>query len=246
MLNRSNRVRKVERVRYELMRRELTVLANECPTPGFVRLTLGGEDLASFQSLGFDDHIKVFVPVAGEDEPLKRDYTPRSFSQERRELVLEFALHEGGVVGEYAASLKVGDRFNIGGPKGSMLISNDYDWFCLIGDASSLPAIHRKVEAMQPGERALVLVQLDDAADERMPACAGDLDVHFVRTREQLLALVRELPLPAGEGFVWGAGEGVVMTELRQILTAEKGVDPVDMRVSAYWKQGHRGYSDKG
>ncbi|MCY0966327.1 siderophore-interacting protein [Parathalassolituus penaei] len=246
MLNRSNRVRKIERVRYELMRRTLTVLANECPTPGFVRLTLGGADLASFQSRGFDDHIKVFVPVAGEDEPLKRDYTPRSFDTSRCELVLEFALHEGGLVGEYAKSLKVGDSFSIGGPKGSMVISNDYDWFWLVGDSSSLPAIHRKVEELEPGQRAVILVQLDDAADERMPASRGDVDVHWVRSREQLLQLARELPLPAGEGFVWAGGEGVAMTELRRIVADEKGVDPVDTRISAYWKQGHRGYSDKG
>lgn len=245
MLNVKTRSRNIERVRYELMRRELTVSKNERPTPGFVRLTLTGDDLKSFQSRGFDDHIKVFVDV-GESEPLKRDYTPRSFNPATGELVIEFALHEGGLVGEHAASLKVGDTLTIGGPKGSMLIPDDYDWFMLFGDSSSLPAIHRKLDELNVGTKALVVVQLDDAADRRTMDSAGDVDIHWVDTREQLLALASDLDFPAGEGFVWGAGEGVAMTRLRQIMREERGVNLADTRISAYWKQGHRGYSDKG
>nr|MBO2512297.1 NADPH-dependent ferric siderophore reductase [Gammaproteobacteria bacterium] len=45
------------------------------------------------------------------------------------------------------------------------------------------------------------------------------------------------LTLPAGEGFVWAAGEHSEMAALRQIAVA-KGASPQRMRIAAYWKRG--------
>lgn len=54
--------RSIARVRHEARRRLLEVVGVRHVTPRLVRITLGGERLAGFTSLGFDDHVKVIIP----------------------------------------------------------------------------------------------------------------------------------------------------------------------------------------
>ena len=54
----------IARVRHEPRRRLLTVQNVQRLTPNMVRVTLGG-DLAGFVSSAYDDHVKVFFPLAG-------------------------------------------------------------------------------------------------------------------------------------------------------------------------------------
>lgn len=51
--------RRPRRVRHQLRFRLLEVQRTEMLTQHMVRITLGGEDLAGFESPGFDDHIVV-------------------------------------------------------------------------------------------------------------------------------------------------------------------------------------------
>ena len=67
----------VERVAHELRRRTVSVRQIQETTPTSRRVTFGGTELAGFTSDSFDDHVKIFVPVAG--ERIGRDYTPRRF-----------------------------------------------------------------------------------------------------------------------------------------------------------------------
>ncbi len=88
----------IRRVRHETRLRRVTVRAVQHLTPKMLRVTLGGDDLAGFVSLGFDDHVKVFFPPSGSGDlvlptmgadglvfpegapkPALRDYTPRRY-----------------------------------------------------------------------------------------------------------------------------------------------------------------------
>ncbi|WP_236206789.1 siderophore-interacting protein [Pseudomonas tohonis] len=227
--------RRVQRVRHELRRRELDVLRVERISPHFMSVTFGGDALADFVSASFDDHIK-FMFVDGQGELVRRDYTPRRFDPERRELTLEFALHGEGGACEWAERAQVGDSALIGGPRGSMIIPMDYDWHLLVGDSSALPAIHRRLEELPAGARVSAIVQLAEA-DRRDLRSAASLDLRWVDTPEELVAAVQALPLPAGEGYAWGAGEHGMMTRVRALLV-EKGQPKEAMRVAAYWRQG--------
>ena len=53
-----------------------------------------------------------------------------------------------------------------------------------------------------------------------------------------LIAAVRALPLPVGDGYAWCAGEAGATAALRRILVEEKGHDRHAIRAAAYWKQG--------
>ena len=133
-----------QRVRNELRFRELTVLRVERIGSAFQRVVLGGEALEGFVSQGFDDHTKLFFPAAGAaftppevtDEginwgdgvrPATRDYTPL-YDAGRHELAYDFFIHDGGIASSWALAAKTGDKLVIGGPRGSLVVPEDYAW----------------------------------------------------------------------------------------------------------------------
>jgi NADPH-dependent ferric siderophore reductase len=229
----------IQRVRHELKLRDLEVARVEPLGPGFVAVTFTGEALADFVSLSFDDHVKLFFEDGDGDgggTPARRDYTPRRFNREARELVVEFALHGEGAASSWARQAEAGQRMQIGGPRGSMIIPAQAAWHLLVGDATALPAISRRLEELPAGSRVFVLALADDA-DRRPFAGAAAAEVHWFDRPAALLAALERLALPPGHGFAWGGGEASVMAQVRKLL-ADKGVPRQATRVSAYWKEG--------
>lgn len=228
---------RVQRVRHELKRRELQVVRAETISPHFRSITFGGETLANFVSASFDDHVKFMLDADGV-EPVRRDYTPRHFDAARRELTIEFALHGDGPAAEWAAQAAPGQHATIGGPRGSFVVAPDHDWHLLVGDETALPAITRRLEELPAGTRAIVILQVSDPADRRALRSTAALGLQWVADAPSLLAAVRALALPEGEGYAWCAGEAATTAALRRILVDEKGHDRHAIRAAAYWKQG--------
>ena len=228
---------RVQRVRHELKRRELRVARVETLSPHFTSVTFAGEALGDFISASFDDHVKFMLDADGA-EPVRRDYTPRRYDTAARELTIEFAVHGDGRAAQWAAQAAPGQTATIGGPRGSFIIPTDYAWHLLVGDETALPAIHRRLEELPAGTRAIVVIQVADVADRRELRSAADLGVQWVASTESLLNAVRALELPPGEGYAWCAGEASAMASLRRLLVEEKGLDRHAMRVAAYWKRG--------
>ena len=228
--------RRVERVRYELRRREVEVIRVETIGDSFARIVFFSEDLADFQSAGFDDHIK-FIFEDDNGELMRRDYTPRAFDRDKRELTLEFALHGEGQACAWARTAKPGQRAVIGGPRGSRIVPMDYDWHLLIADDSGFPAIARRLEELPAGTHVTVIAVADAAYQSQLTSVA-ELQVHWVNDAAALAPAVSALDLPAGEGFAWGAGEANAMKAVRQVLVEEKQHPTSAMRVAAYWRKG--------
>jgi NADPH-dependent ferric siderophore reductase len=226
----------VQRVRHELRRRELVVASVTPLGEHFVSIAFGGEALADFVSLGFDDHVK-FMLDDGTGEPVRRDYTPRRYDAQSRQLTIEFALHGHGAASDWARQAAPGQPAVIGGPRGSMIVPPDFDWHLLVADATGLPAIRRRLEELPAGTRAMV-VALVAPGDRILPATQAQLDVHWADDADALVAAVRALTLPAGEGYAWGGGEAAMMKRVRDVLVDEKALPKEAMRMSAYWKQG--------
>ena len=237
-MNQPTPTRRVERVRHELKRRQLTVSRVEQLTPHFRRITFRDDSLHDFVSASFDDHVKVFANDA------RRDYTPRSFDNAARELVIEFALHGDGPAAEWAERAVPGSTLEIGGPKGSMIVPLDYDWHLLVGDETAFPAVARRLEELPAGAKAIVILQAADAGDRRAFASAADVDLTWVSTDAQLQAAVKALALPAGEGYAWCAGEASAMAALRRELVDVKGHPGEAIRAAAYWKRGAHGHHE--
>jgi NADPH-dependent ferric siderophore reductase len=225
----------VQRVRHELKRREVTVARAEQLSPGFRAITFTSPALADFVSASFDDHVKLFLPAGG--ELVGRDYTPRRWQPGGTELTIEFALHGHGPASEWARQAAPGQPAVIGGPRGSFVVPLDYDWHLLAGDASALPAIHRRLEELPAGSRAIVRIHADPA-DRRTFPSAATLDLQWVDSADALVQAVRAVALPAGEGYAWCAGEASSMAALRDAVLVDKRHPKEAARIAAYWKRG--------
>lgn len=236
--------RTVQRIRHEVKFRDVKVAATRQTGANMLSITFRGEDLKDFVSMSFDDHIKfVFPDAAGEQ--VRRDYTPTGHDPQRGELTLEFALHAEGAATDWARQAKVGMDAVIAGPRGSMVVPLDYDWHLLIGDLSALPAITRRLKEFGPGAKVSVIAEIAHVGDLREFDTQAEVDVKWVASDEELLTAVRALPLPAGEGYIWAAGEAATMKTLRAVLAEEKAHPKEAMRVSAYWKRGASDFHEK-
>jgi NADPH-dependent ferric siderophore reductase len=238
-------VRRVERVRHELHFRDVLVARVEPFGDEFVRVVFTGESLANFVSLGFDDHVKFICPdpaAAADGPPARRDYTPREWNAERRELTIDFALHGEGVASDWARQAQPGQAVVIAGPRGSMVVPTDYAWHLLIGDATAAPAIARRLSELPAGARAIVVVQLADTAILGLDRSAAHVDLRQVTSGEAMLSTVAGLLPIEGEGYVWGAGEAAIMMRMRDLVLYEKKHPREAMRMASYWKQGAKDF----
>jgi NADPH-dependent ferric siderophore reductase len=254
----------IARVRHEARRRLLTVRRVERITPNMARVTLGG-DLTGFTSSAYDDHVKVFFPLPGQSAPTVpeqgpngpvyaegverspgRDYTPRRYDAGRNELIIDFALHQAGPATDWATKAEPGQQLGVGGPRGSFVVPDDFDWYLFIGDETALPAIGRRLEELRPGARAIVVAAIAGPGEEQKFDSRAEVETVWVRrplSRAEdpapLLDAVRALKLPAtGDGYAWAAGESQTAKLLRRHLIDERGLDKAWVKAAGYWKRG--------
>lgn len=237
------------RVRHEPRRRSLQVQRIESIAAHMLRITLGG-DLDGFTSLGFDDHVKLFFPEAAnpadpEAKVPSRDYTPRRYDPSTNTLQIEFVVHDAGPATRWATAAKTGDRLDIGGPRGSFIIPDTYDWQLMIADDTGLPAIARRLEEMPAGRRAVVLAEVDAPADRVALNSAADVTVTWAYRdgvppgkSDVLARTLKTMTLPQGDYYAWVACESLIAKALRVQLLEDHGANKKWMRAAGYWRRG--------
>jgi len=241
----------LQRFRQEPKRRNLTVRSVTQLTPAMIRVVLGGDDLADFQSLAPDDHVKLLLGAESEGtRPQMRDYTPRRFDALRHELTLDFVDHPGGPAADWARAAQPGDRVGIGGPRGSAVITGPIAHWLLIGDETALPAIGRRIEEMAAGTSVTSLVAVPSEADRQGFETAAQHKARWVirplseaADPAPLLTALATLELPPGT-FAWIAAEAGVAKALRAALI-ERGMAPNWIKASGYWVHGQADASVK-
>lgn len=263
----------VQKIRHTLKARMLQVCRVTRLTPSRVRITLTGDDLASFMSASFDDHVKVFfpatpsakpaLPIIGPngptfpegERPAARDYTPRRYDAVAGELDIDFVLHGSGPAATWAAQATVGQYLGIAGPRGSFVVPHEFDWHLLIGDESALPAIGRRLEELPEGKRVLAVIEVPNPDAEPAFETDTDLSIQWVHCPVAssggvgpLERVLRRLHLPDGDGYVWAAGEFAAIRGIRQYLVQEQGLDKSRIRAASYWRRGdsatHQNFDD--
>jgi NADPH-dependent ferric siderophore reductase len=252
----------IERVRHNTRMRLLDVVGVTDITPLMRRISLSG-DLEGFASPGHADHIKAFFPPPGTEpvipvlgpngaefpdgtpRPEMRDYTPRFFDKAANRLDIDFVLHGDGPASSWAAQARIGQKLLIGGPRGSMIVPTDFDWYLLAGDETALPALARRIEELPEGARALAVIEVDSPAEEQAIATKADLSLTYVHrngrpagTTDLILDAVRTLPFPTGEAYAYIAGESTMSKKLRQHLSDERRWNPEWIKAAGYWLLG--------
>jgi NADPH-dependent ferric siderophore reductase len=253
-----------QRVILPLVPRTLTVKRIERITPRMARITLAGPDLEGFATLDAEDHVKIFPPAEGAELPVFptvendrwvrspdgpvlvfRDYTVRRFDAEAGELDLDFVLHDHGPGGRWATTAQPGSKVGVFGPRGSLILRKDFDWLLLAADETALPALLRRIEETRPGTRVIAFAEVADAAEEQPVSTSADLELTWLHrngaepgSTALLEEAVRATELPAGDGYVWVAGEADSIKPLRRYLRRELGLPKGAFDVDGYWRRG--------
>lgn len=249
------------RLRHDLRFRMLQVRRVTRLSPAMLRITLGGDELAGFVSAAADDHVRLFFPAPGERQPLRptptpegmslpdgaakpvtRDYTPRRYDAASGELDIDFVIHDAGPATAWAQQAKPGDWLGVGGPRGSFVLEQRFDWYLLVGDETALPAIARRLEELPADARVIAVIEVGNAAEVLPLAARADVQLHWVFRHgdgaRDLADTVAALPLPDGNGYAWVACETETVRRLRSLLVDERGLPKEQVKASAYWQRG--------
>lgn len=252
MTNDTHERHRIQRLRHETRRRVVTVSTVTRLTPKMLRVDFASPDLVGFDSASPDDHVKIFVPdPAAPDGRSMRDYTPRRFDGLRGTLTIDFALHDAGPATAWALDAKPGDTLEIGGPRGSAVAPDDFDFYLLIGDETALPSIARRLEELRPHAPVTAIFLLD--GPEETPALETMTDARIIHAfrdgaRDDAAVLREALAgwrAPAGEGYVWIAAEARAARALRDEIVERRGHPKAWLKAAGYWVKGEAGASHK-
>jgi len=256
---------RTRRVMHGLAFRRAEVRRVERLTPRYVRITVGGDALEGFQTLGAQDHFKLMLPNAGQTEPViptmtpegprypedvarpvMRDYTPFAFDPETNELTFDVVLHGQGVASDWARQAAPGQVVGTAGPRGSHIVDyGAFDWFLAAGDETSIPSIARALAALPRGMKANVFIEVDGPEDELPLTTDAEAQITWVHrngapagTSPVLEQAIRAFDFPAGEGFQTYTGEANALRDIRRYIVKERGFDKQWVDVSGHWKYG--------
>ncbi|GAA1811461.1 siderophore-interacting protein [Luedemannella flava] len=227
-------------------------------------MVAGGPGLARLRPSPFtDSYLRIVIPQPGvhypadfdlrqicaelprADWPRTRTYTVRALDPVAGELVIDFVNHgRPGLVPPWLAALRPGDRVFVGDLRGRYRPDGAADWHLLAGDLVALPAIAATLEAMAPGTRATVLVEVADVADELPLRTAADVEIRWVHRAGggSLTQAVRSLTFAPGVVQAFVHGEGGAIQDLRRHLLGERGMTRDLLSISGYW---HHGLNDE-
>jgi NADPH-dependent ferric siderophore reductase len=244
---------RIEKVRNPTRRRRLTVVRSTYLTPKMLRIELESADLQDFASAGADDHIKLFVPDPSTPQGISaRDYTPRAFDVVKGTLSVDFAIHDSGPATLWALGAQPGDTLEIGGPRGSTVVMDDFDWYLLLGDETALPAIGRRLSELRDGVPATVIVVADGPEEvQSFTSRAAVTPIWTYRhgTADDDATLLRDAlrqwRKPDGDGYVWIAAEARVARLLREHMLEERGHPKGWIRAAGYWVRGSAGVAER-
>ncbi|MFI5716318.1 siderophore-interacting protein [Nocardia sp. NPDC051750] len=250
------------KVGYPIELRELEVIRTAQVGSGLLRVTFGGPGLDGFHSYVPDEHIRLIFPDTDgvlrlpvkdglslewpAPRPISREYTVRRYDAEAGELDVDFALHPGGLASDWALAVTPGDRMNIAGPPGGVVVPTSYDNYLFAGDITALPAIARWLEWLPRESTGWVFVEVTDATQEiELDAPAG-FEIRWLHrgdaapgTGDLLEKAIRTVTVPSGQNvYAWVAGEAGQLRPIRKWIRSELGVGPKDFLIAGYWKHG--------
>lgn len=250
-----------QRIRHDTRLRLLTVETVTDITPLMRRIRLSG-DMEGFVSPGHADHIKAFFFPEGVDpllppigpngaefppgtRPEMRDYTPRYWSVAEGWIELDFVLHGDGPAASWAAAAAPGKTLVIGGPRGSLVVPEAYDWYLLVGDETALPALGRRIEELPENAKIVALIEVDGPEEEQRFKTRAALELTYVHrngvpagTTRLLQDAVAAHAFPPGDAYAYIAGESSMSKAVRAHLTEVRGFRSEWIKAAGYWLLG--------
>lgn len=227
----------------------------------FIRVSVSGEDLASYTEPHPGDAFKLMFPHAGQQLPAVqhdnhglpffedpasvtvRALTIRTVNPSSPALTFDIVTHPGALA-DWLATVQRGDRVVIRGmrPEYSPVTGIDHQVF--IADPTAIPAAAAIAETLPAGTASTAVLAVDSTSDRGVFPDGTGMDIVWAEPGFQpgvdhpLTRAVTGLDKPAGRVQVWARAESSVLRAIRDIILESWQVDSEDFSVSAYWKAG--------
>ncbi|MGW3073304.1 siderophore-interacting protein [Kitasatospora sp. NPDC001132] len=195
------------------------------------------------------DWYRAYLAIPEEQRPLLRSFTLRGRRPGTRLVEIDFVLHgDTGPAAAWALRAAPGDRLGMVGPSALYAppvpfaeVAAAADWVLLAGDETALPALATLVGALPEGVRAYAWIEVADRAERQELASRAELEVVWLyRDGAAPGAALAEAflggVLPAGEPFVWLAGEAGAVRTIRRHLVEREGVSKENIDFTGYWR----------
>jgi NADPH-dependent ferric siderophore reductase len=236
-------------------------------SPRLLSVLVTGDELDGFAGAAPTSHLKVFLPVDGQDEPnipeftpdgpvyagdgpppVVRTYTPRRYDSGTKILEIQFLLHGEGPASAWAQQAKPGDKLAVGGPGGRFSLEPAADHWWIAGDESAIPAVATLLEALPDSVTAEVHLEMDSPDDVIELPAAGKTAVRWHQRQPgvygaELAAAARDAEIPAG-ARVWVGCEAAAMRGIRRYLAGERGIPVAQLVTRGYWRTGEQNHPD--
>lgn len=235
-------------------------------TPRMARITVAGQELAGFPGAGTDQNVMLYFypdgvtlpePLTLESaramwsrvRPLTRTYTIRRHDPANHEIDFDFVLHgDHGLASAWAQRVRPGEPVIFVGPSPAYQPAADVGTYLLAGDETALPAIASILRVLPSEARAVVLVEVADAAEEQPLPTAAAAEITWLHRdgrpagqNDLLDRAVRGAELPAGTTEAWVAGERSAVLAVRRYLLDERRFERHRVRPTTYWRYGQSG-----
>ncbi|MDA8744836.1 siderophore-interacting protein [Rubripirellula amarantea] len=211
-------------------------------SPHVLRLTFGGESMATFPAGAEGSYIKLMFPSDGK-RPKLRTYTVRK--QREEEIDVDFVIHgDGGLAATWAQECPLGESILVGGPGPGTLVDPAADWFLLAGDLAALPALSVNLKTMPRDARGAAFIEVLSEEDKQLLDAPQGIEIHWLinphpgKHPELLRQAVEDFEWKEGHPFVWAASEFGTMQGLRTYLKGTRGLGKEQLYLSSYWKLG--------
>lgn len=181
------------------------VLRAERISPHFVRVTLCGEDLRSWRSLGFDQWFRLALPVSDEtrfdrlserfdmrgylryltlskaSRPVIRNYTVREYRADSGEMDIDFVVHgTDGIAGPWASSLPVGAPVALIDQGCGYRPVDGASRVVLAGDESALPAVLGILRDIPADSTGIAIVEVPHDEDRQPVVAPKNVQVRWI------------------------------------------------------------------
>ena len=230
----------------------LTVIRTQQLTPNMKRITLGGKDLKGISAHDEGAYIKLFFEQPGEEKPCRRSYTVRKAYPSQREIDVDFVCHgDEGPASTWALQAKEGDEIEMKGPAVRKMVNTKADWFVLVGDMTSLPALSVNLEYMPATAKGYAVIEVEEEADKQELTKPEGVELYWIvnsdyqQSAQLALEKLQSCAWLPGRPYVWTAAEFDTMRAMRRYFKGEKGVQKREIYASSYWKYGETDEGNK-
>ena len=153
--------------------------------PSMRRLRVGATSGTTLEGFSSEAGQDLMIDIANlGDRTIRRRYTIRRFDPAAQLIDIDVVLHGEGPAARWAADATPGTQLDAIGPRGKVTLEPHATWHLFVGDETFAPAVAAMLEALDPSQQAVAILEVDSAADAK--AIQDDLGrddlnpIHFV------------------------------------------------------------------